>query len=113
MNISRADLKILVIGDMSYWRTTKSHLPEIENTAFCSLTELGREILNDVNPDIILSSIVAGNFDIHEMINLLEKLGYDGAIRALCPPLPNPDMILHEIRSAHPEIDFDLILIPR
>lgn len=109
MNEVSDNLSVLVVGNIDHWLMAGFELPKISNTVFCTYDDLTAEFLLDRQPDIILSSLVAAYFDVMELAIKLDQLDFEGRVRALTPPLPDPDLIRREIRFECPALDFDLI----
>jgi len=63
-------------------------------------------------PDVVLSPLLCPEHDILDLARLLNALGYRGALRAYSAPLPNPRLILSEVRQAWPGGDFDILALP-
>jgi hypothetical protein len=59
--------------------------------------------------DMILSPMVAEDFDCLDVAQHLFAQGYSGRYRVMAPNLPNPGMIRHEVRSLCPGLDFDIV----
>ncbi|HHI71700.1 MAG TPA: hypothetical protein ENJ91_11905 [Rhodobacteraceae bacterium] len=103
------DLLILVVGDIGHWLSTGRDLPRIAQTRFCDFEELDSGLLKQLNPQIILSPLLGRGFDVLDLVALLCTLGYDGRVRGMTPPLPNPELIRGEVQRVCPELDFDII----
>ncbi|RLL70994.1 hypothetical protein [Paenirhodobacter hankyongi] len=63
-------------------------------------------------PDVVLSPLVCPEHDILDLARLLEALGYHGALRAYSAPLPNPRLILAEVRQIWHGGNFDILELP-
>jgi len=63
-------------------------------------------------PDVVLSPLVCPEHDILDLARLLDALGYRGALRAYSAPLPNPRLILSEVRQIWRGGDFDILELP-
>ncbi|WP_456391321.1 hypothetical protein [Profundibacter sp.] len=81
------------------------------DTVFCGINDLSTEFITKHQPDVILSPLVTSKFDVIELAIKLDQLNYEGRFRAITAPLPNPDIILSEIRFECPALDFDLIVL--
>lgn len=112
MDALSVDMMILVVGDMGRWHAAGHSLPKVENTAFCEFNELDQDLLLRLKPDIILSSLASAEFDILDLVKLLDGLDYLGRVRVLTTPLPDKELVRSEVIFEHPAIDFDLIEIP-
>lgn len=112
MNFDSANFLMLVIGDIRIWKSAGRTLPEIENTHFCGFDDLNLEFLTQLNPDLILSSLMSSEFDLMDLVKRLDELDFVGRVRILTTPLPDVEIILSEVRFEHPCIDIDLIEMP-
>jgi len=109
MDEVRDNLLVLVVGHVDPWLMTGHAMPETNNTMFCTYDDLTEKFLLDLKPDVILSTLVCAYFDMMELAIKLDQLNYEGRVRAITTPLPDPDLILREIRFECPALDFDLI----
>lgn len=73
---------------------------------------LDARLLARVGPDVVLAPLFSTEFDITDLAERLEVLGYRGALRAFTRPLPEPRVVLAEVRIGWPKLDFDLIVLP-
>jgi len=103
------NLLILVVGNIDQWISSGRDLPNIAHTQFCAYSNLSADLLAYLQPDIILCPLLCEHFDILDLVGILDELNYSGRIRAMSPPMPNPDIILREISFEYPAMDFDLI----
>lgn len=75
-----------------------------------NFAEITEDILIGFKPHFIVSTILTPSFDIMDVAQQLHELGYQGAYRVLTDsPLPNPGVVLREVRSKCPGIDIDLL----
>jgi hypothetical protein len=81
--------------------------------AFAEIHEVGAELLDSLRPDVVLSPLLARSFDCIDLAQILEAVGFEGAYRAMTPPLPAPDLVRREIRSLCPGVNFDLLQVPQ
>jgi hypothetical protein len=63
-------------------------------------------------PDVVLSPLLSLDYDILDLARLLHDCGYQGALRAYCPPLPNAALVRAEVAQIWPGVDFDILEIP-
>jgi len=103
------NLLILVVGNIDQWISSGRDLPDIAQTEFCAYSNLSADLLAHLRPDIILCPLLCEQFDILDLVRVLDSLNYAGRIRAMSPPMPNPDIILREVQLEYPKLDFDLI----
>lgn len=68
-------------------------------------------LLADLRPGLIVAPLSTAEFDILDLCERLEGLGYAGRLRAVTAALPNPAVVVAEIRGHCLTIDFDLIVL--
>lgn len=64
-----------------------------------TLTGLTKEILQTVQPTLIICPLFTADFDATTAIERLIDLGYAGRVSILAPPLPNPRLVERELRG--------------
>ena len=102
---------MLVIGDIGRWVAKGRELPLLENCTFAAPWEISSELLNKVQPEIVVSGLTDGLVDAIEIAQSLDDLGFTGAYRAITQSLPNPDAVRREVRAVAPGIDFDILIL--
>lgn len=102
---------ILVIGDVHDWLARGRALPEDDILVFCDYSDFNPSVLRSVDPDIILSPLVARQFDALDIATALERARFPGDYRVLSPMLPNPDIIARELQSLAPSVDCGIMQI--
>lgn len=73
--------------------------------------DLDAELLQHLAPDIVLAPLFAPDHDILDLARHLDHLGYQGALRAYAPPLPNSALVRTEVRQIWGARDFDILEI--
>lgn len=69
-------------------------------------------LLEDFAPHFVVSPVVTRGFDIMDLAHRLWQLGYSGSYRALTDiELPNPALIVREVRLACPGLDVDVLSV--
>ncbi len=101
--------RIIAVGDASEWEQQGNMLPS-GGIAFLSFHEVTDTLLNDLNPSMIISPVLARHFDCIELAVLLHNLGYSGAYRAMAKDMPKPELIEREVRQICPRLNFKLLL---
>ena len=100
---------ILIVGnnicDDKSNRVSDGDHPE-SHAAFC---DVNRSLILRLAPRLILSPLIARDFDAFELASRLARIGYVGKYRAVAPNIPDKDMILRDIRANCPSVDFDVI----
>lgn len=101
---------ILAVGEVSHWHGREKDFPKDSHIAFVEYSDIGPELLNLMSPDIVLSPLLCGTFDCIDLATILSDIGFLGLYRVLAPDLPRPQLIVAEVRSYCPSLDFDIIL---
>ncbi|WP_295535763.1 hypothetical protein [uncultured Thioclava sp.] len=73
---------------------------------------ISSELLADIAPEMVLAPLLSVRFDILDLARLLTDLGYQGAVRAYCAPVPNAKVICTEVKSEFPKLDFHIFEVP-
>lgn len=73
------------------------------------LQQLDHATLARLAPCAVFSQLNWSCCDAHDVAQALRLAGYRGPYRVLVPPLPDPDMIVDEVRASHPGLDFGLL----
>ena len=100
------------MGEIARWSAEGKIIPEVDALTYVEFDDLDKSIIAEMQPDVILSPLVAAAFDAFQIIRHLKESGFRGRYRAVSPSLPNLAMIKEEIVSAAPEIDFDIVVMP-
>jgi len=109
---SDAPLRVLVLGGgILPPDATAPSGQMIEGFHFAAIGDLGPALLYAINPDLILSPLMAGHHDVVDIARRLAELGFQGLYRALAVAVPRPEIILAEVRSVAPSLDFDLFIV--
>ncbi len=103
--------KTLIIGNLSRWKAQGRDIPPLEGFQFIELAELNADIVNEKQPDIILSPLVADDFDAVDVAVRLIELRFQGKYRVIADDMPDATLIRKEVRGFAPQLDFDLLLM--
>ena len=87
-------------------------MPVLDGFQFITISDLSADLVRKADPEIILSPLVADDFDVVDVAEKLVLLGFQGRYRAIAPSLPDARLVLEEVRSFAPQLDFDLLLLP-
>ncbi len=101
---------ILAVGSAAEWREGGNRLQADGRVAFSSLEEVSEESLARLCPTVILSPVLARNFDCIDLAQKLFSLGFTGRYRAVTDQLPDPEMVEREIRHLCPGLDFAILI---
>lgn len=100
---------VLVVGDLKRWRSTDPKLRDLHGSVFKSFGEVTADLLNTLCPTLVVSDLMADNFDGLDLARKLSSLGFEGQYRALTYGLPNRLMVLTEVRMVAPKLDFNIL----
>lgn len=99
----------LVIGDMDEWRRMGRVLPEIDGFHFVDIDDVNPDYIRELDPAVILSSLMGYRFDALEIARILGDMDYRGSYRVLTNDIPNTSVVLSEVYQIAPYLDFDVI----
>ena len=102
---------MLIVGDLDGWRSDGRELPEGEGLSFIGYDDLTAHVLGTRNPDIVLSALLGDNFDVIDLARKLESLGFCGRYRALATGVPEPSLIVSEVKQHAAQLDFDILML--
>lgn len=105
--------KTLVVGDLARWTAQGRIDASLTEFLFVDIATLSADLVNEIQPDIVLSPLIANNFDAVDVAMRLVDLQFQGKYRAIASDLPDASMICKEIRSFAAKLDFDLLLLPQ
>lgn len=100
---------MLILGDLDRWRARGHTPPKITGFHFAGIAELNAALLARLRPDVILSGLVQETFDVLDVAANLRALNFPGRYRAVSDALPNPGLIVLEVRKIAPKLDFAIL----
>lgn len=100
---------LLVVGNLSRWRRTGPRLPDLPCFIFAAFGDVTADLLNSRCPSLVLSDLIADNFDVTDLARRLSSLGFAGQYRAITDGLPNRLVVMTEVRMVAPDLDFNLL----
>ena len=103
---------MLIVGDIAHWKAQGRCLPTLDGLRFVDLDALNKTVIDYHLPDIVFSPLFSPYFDAVDVADVLNKLAYNGPYRAVSSELPDPELVLKEIRGCAPNLDFNLVLLP-
>lgn len=110
MTTVRPEARILFVTVLSAGTEDDVHSRFGSDIRVVDFEELTAGTLDAFKPDFIVSTILTPRFDILDMAQKLDDLKFSGAYRVLIEtPLPNPGVVLREVRSQHPKLDVDFV----
>ncbi|MGR3511680.1 MAG: hypothetical protein ACU0GG_02865 [Paracoccaceae bacterium] len=103
-----ARIHTLAVGEPQEWQQQGHPLPT-SGLAFVALHEVTQATLDDLQPSVVFSPLLAKNFDCIDLAVLLNGLGYSGEYRAVAVGIPKPDLIEREVRQLCPQLKFSIV----
>ncbi|SOC11990.1 hypothetical protein [Rhodobacter maris] len=73
---------------------------------------LDAELLARVAPDVVLAPLFSPDHDILDLARRLDRIGYQGPLRAYSAPLPNTAIVCAEVRQIWGARDFAILEVP-
>ncbi|WP_341213190.1 hypothetical protein [uncultured Limimaricola sp.] len=105
---------MLIVGQFapSESRAKAAEAEALQNVRYCGFHRVTAELLERVQPSVIISSLMGPQFDAVDLALRLSMLGYGGPYRVLGTSVSDARMVRDEIRKVAPWLDFDLIEQP-
>jgi hypothetical protein len=100
---------VLAVGDTREWTARGRRIPTDGDVFFVEFHEVTTELLAHLAPRLVLSPLLARTFDCVDLAQKLGKLGYHGPYRAIDSGLPDPALIVREVRLLVPGLDFGVV----
>ncbi|MDJ1008095.1 MAG: hypothetical protein QNJ13_09765 [Paracoccaceae bacterium] len=100
---------VLAVGDTAEWLRRRQPVPPGGRIILASFSDLSRPLLDRVSPKLVLSPLLARDFDCIDLAQMLFTLGYTGQYRVISNDLPDPRVVLAEIRALCPGLDFAIL----
>lgn len=104
-------LRVLVLSDEASGLDAMVPVPAASGVSFATLPEVTAASLALDLPDVVLSPLVAERFDCFDVAAQLSEAGFSGRYRAAAGPLPDPGLVLREVRAQFPALDFDIVFL--
>ena len=105
----RRPVAVLAVGDPEEWVLHGNQPPSEGGLAFISFEQLSDTILEYFSPSIVCSPVLARAFDCIDLAAALNGFGFSGSYRAVSKDVPNPDVIVREVRQLFPKLDFEIL----
>jgi len=109
--MAQREPRLMFVGDVLGWESSGRSFPDVANAAFVDPTDITAELLEAEYPDIVLCPLFSAKFDAVELALTLSKLNFKGCLRAVTRPVPSPKIILAEVATIAPDLDFDLFFL--
>ncbi|MEO9824427.1 MAG: hypothetical protein ABJF50_08435 [Paracoccaceae bacterium] len=106
-NDQRRAKSVLAVGDPDEWHR-QGHVFPPNNMPFITFKEVTEATLEQYKPELIISPVLALEFDCIELTLLLRNLGYKGEYRAVAQDMPKPALIEREVSQLYPDLKFKI-----
>lgn len=104
------DIPVLVIvGDLSRWDRLGRELPKDAGVIYVTIDDLTPDILRQYDPMLVMSPLVTPQFDATEVARRLVSADFPGPYRAINDACPDAEMIVKEVATVAPDLDFGVI----
>lgn len=103
-----SEVVVLAVGDVFSIRTRLDADVAGDRTAFAEFAEVTPELLDALRPEVVVSSVLGRNFDCVDMAEKLCAVGFSGCYRLIAHGMPQPNLVLREIRSLFPALHVEL-----
>ncbi len=102
-------VKTLIIGDIDRWSASGRQTASFDQFAFTSFTALDAELLRSFDPQIILSPLVSDSFDVLDIAERLQALGFTGCYRVIAVQAAFLDVVHEDVARTAPDLNFDIL----
>lgn len=102
-------ISVVAVGDTRQWNEAGASLPKDVKVAFAAIEDITDDFLAIVEPETVISPLLARSFDCADLAERLHMYGFRGRYRAIAADIPNPGLIRREVREAFPGLDFEII----
>lgn len=102
-------VSILAVGDTAEWLRRKQPIPPGGRIILASFSDLSQDLLARIRPKLVLSPLLARDFDCIDLAQMLFALGFGGQYRVISGDIPNPRIVTAEIQSLCPGLDFGVL----
>ena len=106
---SCGERRVLAVGSKREWLLKYSNLPSSGPVIFVAFSDVSQELIERVQPEMIISPALASDFDCIDLALALQAMRFAGAYRATALDLPKPEMVEAEIKQLCPMLDFRFI----
>ncbi len=107
-----SNVAVLAVGDTEEWLRRRQPFPPGGRVILASFHDLSRELLARIKPRLVVSPLLARDFDCIDLAQILFALGYGGQYRVISGEIPNPRIVLAEIKTLCPGLDFAILQAP-
>jgi hypothetical protein len=104
----QSEVVVLAVGDVFSLKTQTDADLAGDTTAFADFADVTSELIDALRPQVVVSSVLGRNFDCVDLAEKLSCIGFDGCYRLIGHGMPQPDLVLREIRSLFPDLHVEL-----
>lgn len=98
---------VLAVGDLFSLKVQMDGR-RVADAAFADFADVDAELIRSLRPNLVISAMLARNFDCVDLAERLSTIGFEGSYRLLSHGVPQPELVLHEIRSLFPDLRIEL-----
>ncbi|MEL6609417.1 MAG: hypothetical protein AAFO58_04180 [Pseudomonadota bacterium] len=102
---------ILFVDDMTNLSQERLELGGQHVPVHAAFRDISPHLLSEVQPDTVVSPLCGPGFDAADLASLLQEAGFRGRYRAVTRAIPKPWVVLREVRSLAPELNFDIWVV--
>lgn len=100
----------LIIGDTRRWVAEGRLALPLDGFHFVEFRDLTHNVMEEIQPDTVLSPLLCGTCDAIEVAERLQVLQFKGRYRVV-DLVPFPDLICQEVDAHAPGLDFAILSI--
>ena len=105
-----ASVKILAVGSLEEWSQQGFSTPGSRGVIYLEFHQVTEEVIREMSPGVVMSPVLARDFDCIELAIQLHNLGFDGSYRAVGKGLPKPRLIEREVAQMCPRLNFEILV---
>ncbi len=99
---------VLAVGDLAAWYGSGRSIDGRGHVVLAEFHEVTSDLLARVRPALVISPLLSRSFDCVDLAQVLGALDYRGKYLAVGSGLPNPGLIVREVRALVPRLDFEV-----
>lgn len=99
---------MLAVGDLARWWGAGYGIHARSHVVLAEFHEVTSDLMARVRPALVISPLLCRSFDCVDLAQLLDSLNYRGKYLAVGSGLPNPGLIVREVRALVPRLDFEV-----
>lgn len=80
------------------------------STAFANYADVTHELIEALRPQVVVSCMLGRGFDCVDLAERLSAIGFRGTYRLIGSGMPEPELVVRELRSLFPTLRVDLAI---